>query len=149
MLGIVPLKIALNKANNAGLDLVEISPKATPPVCQIMDFGKYRYESKKTKQKAQKKQKVTGLKEIRFRPVIGDHDLNIKVNQIKNFIAKGDKVRIVLRFKGRETSHYEIGVGVIDKVLAKTSDVAMAEASMERENQRMVAVTLVAKTNHA
>jgi translation initiation factor IF-3 len=149
MVGIVPLNVALDKARNAGLDLVEISPKADPPVCQIMDFGKYRYESKKNKQKAQKKQKVTGLKEVRFRPTIGEHDLNIKVNQIRNFIAKGDKVRVVLRFKGRETSHYEIGAGVIDKILAKTSDIAMTEAPIERENPRMLALTLVVKTGHA
>jgi translation initiation factor IF-3 len=149
MLGIVPLSVALDKASMSGLDLVEISPKVDPPVCQLMDFGRFKYESKRTKQKAKKKQKATGLKEVRFRPAIGEHDLNIKVNQIKSFIAKGDKVRVVLRFKGREMSHYELGTAVIDKVIAKSSDVAVAEAPPAKESSRTLMVTLVAKTDHA
>jgi len=147
MLGVVQLDFALSKAVGAGLDLVEISPKADPPVCKIMDFGKYRYEAKRNKQKAKKKQKVTEIKEIRLRPAIGEHDLNIKINRTKSFIAKGDKVRVVLRFKGRETSHYELGTEVIEKVLARTSDVAVPEAPPKRESHRMIAMTLVAKAS--
>lgn len=147
MLGVVRIGIALEKANQAGLDLVEISPKATPPVCKIMDFAKYRYESKKAQQKSKKKQKVAGLKEIRVRPTIGEHDLNIKINQLRGFIAKGDKVRVVLRFKGRETSHYEIGTGVIDKIMARTADIAVSEAPPQKESSRILMVTLVAKGN--
>lgn len=149
MLGVVQLSFALDKASLAGLDLVEISPKAEPPVCRIMDFGKYRYDSKRNLQKAKKKQKVAGIKEIRLRPAIGEHDLNIKINQIKGFIAKGDKVRVVLGFKGRETSHYEIGAAVIDKVLSRTSDVATAEAPPLKESSRTLAVTLAAKADNA
>ena len=144
MQGVVQLDFALSKASDIGLDLVEISPKADPPVCKIMDFGKYKYESKRNSQKAKKKQKVTEIKEIRVRPAIGDHDLNIKINQIKNFIAKGDKVRVVLRFKGREASHFELGTKVIEKVLERTSDVAVAETPPKRESHRTIAVTLVA-----
>jgi translation initiation factor IF-3 len=146
MLGVVPLNLALEKANAAGLDLVEISPKAAPPVCQIMDFGKYRYESKRTQQKSKKKVKVTGTKEIRVRPAIGEHDLNVKINQIKSFISKGDKVKVVLRFKGREASHYEVGTAVIDKILLRTADVATSETPPKKEGSRTLELTLVAKS---
>jgi translation initiation factor IF-3 len=149
MLGVVLLSFALNKANLAGLDLVEISPKATPPVCKIMDFGKYKYDSKRNLQKAKKKQKVAGIKEIRLRPAIGEHDLNIKINQLRGFVANGDKVRVVLAFKGRETSHYEVGAAVIDKVLARTADIATAESPPQKESSRTLAVTLVSKSDHA
>ena len=149
MLGVVPLNEAMDKANAAGLDLVEISPKAAPPVCQIMDFAKYKYESKKAQQKSKKKQKVVGLKEIRVRPAIGDHDLNVKINQIKGFIAKGDKVKVVLRFKGREAMHYDVGVAVIDKILSRTADVAASETSPHKEGARVLEITLVSKSDNA
>ena len=144
MLGIVPISIAFDKANAAGLDLVEISPKADPPVCKIMDFGKYKYETKKSLQQAKKKQKVINTKEIRVRPAIGEHDLNIKINQIKNFIAKGNKVRVVLRFRGRETSYHEAGSGIIERILSQTADISVPEIPPKREGFRIV-VTLVSK----
>ncbi len=144
MLGSTPLDIALSKSETLGLDLVEISPKAAPPVCKIMDFGKYKYEIKRNLQKAKKKQKAIETKEIRLRPTIGDHDLDIKINQIKSFIAKGNKVRVSLRFKGRQTSHHEVGENIIGKVLTKTADVSDPEIPPKREGMQIV-VTLVAK----
>lgn len=146
MVGVVSLDVALNKADIAGLDLVEISPKISPPVCKIMDFGKYKYELKKTLQQAKKKQKVTVTKEIRIRPTTGEHDLNVKINRIKNFIAKGDKVKVVLRFKGRETVHHGSGETAIDKIIAATADIAAPEYPPKREGYRLV-VTLIAKEN--
>jgi len=146
MLENTPLSIALDRAEGLGLDLVEISPKAVPPVCKIMDFGKYKYETKRNLQKAKKKQKVVETKEIRLRPTIGDHDLDIKINRIKTFIAKGNKVRVSLRFKGRQTSHHEVGANIIEKVLIKTAEVSVPEIPPKREGMQIV-VTLVAKVH--
>ena len=146
MTGIVSLSVALDRANTVGLDLVEISPKVTPPVCKIIDFGKYKYELKKNIQQAKKKQKVVNTKEIRLRPTTGENDLNVKINQIKNFIAKGNKVKVVLRFRGRENAYHDSGETVIDKIIAKTVDIAVPETPPKREGSRIV-VTLIVKEN--
>lgn len=144
MEGVVPLNVALAKAEAAGLDLVEISPHSEPPVCKILDFGKYRYESKKKVQKTKKKQKVVEVKEIKLRPNIGKHDLDVKVNQIKKFIGSGEKVKITLRFKGREISHQEIGMNLVKGILEQVSDIAQAEVLPKVEGVQIVTI-LVAK----
>lgn len=144
MEGVVPLNVAFAKAEAAGLDLVEISPHSEPPVCKILDFGKYRYESKKKVQKTKKKQKVVEVKEIKLRPNIGKHDLDVKVNQIKKFIGSGEKVKITLRFKGREISHQEIGMNLVNGILEEVSDIAQPEVLPKVEGVQIVTI-LVAK----
>ncbi len=100
------------KAQEAGLDLVEISPNATPPVCKLLDFGKYKYQEQKKAAEARKKQKVVEVKEIKFRPMIDDHDYDVKMRSMKRFFEEGDKVKVTLRFRGREMAHQELGVQV-------------------------------------
>jgi translation initiation factor IF-3 len=145
MVGVVPLETALQTAAEAGLDLVEISPKASPPVCKIIDFGKYKYEIKRNLQKAKKKQKVIELKEVRLRPSIGAHDLDIKINQIRGFITKGKKVKVSMRFRGREITYFALGKEVFEKLVAKVSDIAEPESTIKSEKAYITAV-LVEKT---
>lgn len=145
MIGVVSRTDALSKSVDAGLDLIEIAPKASPPVCKILDFGKYKYEVKRNLQKAKKKQKVVELKEIRLRPNIGEHDLNIKINHTRGFIEKGNKVKVVMKFKGRETSYFELGKEVFEKMMAKLSDIAEPESPVKNEKSQIM-TTLVAKT---
>ena len=103
-------------AADAGLDLVEISPNADPPVCKILDFGKYKYEEQKKKNEARKKQKVIEVKEVKFRPVIDDHDYDVKMRSMQKFIGEGDKVKVTMRFRGRELAHQELGMDVLMRV---------------------------------
>ncbi len=144
MIGVVPIQVALEHARNAKLDLVEVSPTASPPVCKILDFGKFKYESKKKLQQAKKKQKVVDIKEIKLRPNIGAHDLEIKLKQIKKFIAEGEKVKITLRFKGREITHNEIGMAVVQRVVASAADVAATETAPRIEGNQITTM-LIAK----
>jgi len=116
MLGVMTVREALAKAEEAGLDLVEISPAAEPPVCKILDYGKYRFEMQKKAAEARKKQKVVELKEIKLRPGIDDHDFNIKMKNALAFLKEGDKVKITLRFRGREMSHQDIAQAVLKRV---------------------------------
>jgi translation initiation factor IF-3 len=116
MLGVMSVREALLKAEDAGLDLVEISPMAEPPVCKILDYGKYRFEMQKKASEARKKQKVVELKEIKLRPGIDDHDFNIKMKNSKTFLEDGDKVKITLRFRGREMAHQEIAQALLKRV---------------------------------
>ena len=116
MLGVVSLSTALEQAQKAGLDLVEISPNSEPPVCKIMDFGRHKYQEKKKIHDARKRQRTVSLKEIKLRPTIGDHDLQIKIKSINSFILAGDKVKITLKFKGREITHQEFGYSVFEKI---------------------------------
>ena len=118
MVGVVKLAEALYAASQAHLDLVEISPQAEPPVCKIMDFGKYKYESKKRLQESRKKQKVVSIKEIKFRPNIGQGDFEIKVRNIKKFLEDGDKVRVSMWFRGREIVHNEIGKALFPHIIS-------------------------------
>lgn len=127
MVGVVSVAEALVLAEKAGLDLVEISPTASPPVCKILDYGKYRYEVQKKAHEARKKQKVVVVKEIKLRPVIDKHDLEIKIRNTISFLEEGDKVRITLRFRGREMDHSEIGMKVINQVQAALSEHAKIE----------------------
>lgn len=127
-------------AVNDGLDLVEISPNANPPVCKIMDYGKYCYEQEKKAKIAKKKQKVVHLKEIMLRPNISSHDLEIKLNYAKNFIAEGDKVKFTLRFKGREITHQEIGFDIFKKVIDALKEIAKAESGPRMEGKMITAI---------
>lgn len=123
----VEIRKALDMASNRGLDLVEISPNAEPPVCKIMDFGKYRYEAQKKAQDAKKKQKTVVIKEIKLRPNIGENDYQVKLRSLVGFIEEGNKVRVSLRFRGREITHSEVGMRLFERLREDTAEIAKAE----------------------
>ena len=127
MLGVVSTRQALIQAEEAGLDLVEISPNADPPVCKILDYGKFKYEQQKKLNAARKKQKVIEVKEVKLRPNIDDHDYNTKMKHAREFFEDGDKVKFSLRFKGREMMHQNLGMDVLNRVRAEMDDVAKVE----------------------
>ncbi len=136
--GIVPLSEALNKADDEGLDLVEVSPTADPPVCRIMDYGKYRYELSKKQQEARKKQTVVEVKEIKLRPKTEKHDLDFKIRNIKKFLAQKNKVKITLRFRGREIVYADsLGLEVLNKISAALEDVAVILQPPKMEGRQM------------
>ena len=139
-LGIVPGKEALRMAQEAELDLVKIAPTAKPPVCKIIDYGKYRYELARKEKEARKKQKVIEIKEVRLSPNIDTNDLNTKVNNAKKFIGKGNKVKVTLRFRGREMAHVQSSKHILDDFAALLEDVAVVEkpAKMEGRSMSMV-----------
>jgi translation initiation factor IF-3 len=137
MVGVVTASEGIALAEKAGLDLVEISPTASPPVCKILDYGKYRYEIQKKAHEARKKQKVVVVKEIKLRPMIDKHDLDIKMRNTLSFLEEGDKVRITLRFRGREMDHSEIGMKVINQVQAALADHAKIEQSPRIEGKQI------------
>ena len=131
---------ALYRAAQEGLDLVEISPGADPPVCKILDFGKFKYEQQKKKNEARKKQKVVEIKEIKVRPNIDDHDYDVKMRQMKSFIGEGDKVKVTLRFRGREMAHVDLGMKVLERVKNELDPVAKVEQMPRMENRQMIMV---------
>ena len=137
-LGIMSSKDALKMAREAELDLVKIAPTAKPPVCKIVDYGKYRYEQMRKEKEAKKKQKTIDIKEIRFSPNIDTNDLNTKVNQARKFLTKGDKVKVSIRFRGRELAHTEIGIDILNDFAAKLEDVAVIEKPAKVEGRSMV-----------
>lgn len=137
MVGVVSVSEGISLAEKAGLDLVEISPSASPPVCKILDYGKYRYEIQKKAHEARKKQKVVVVKEIKLRPMIDKHDLDIKMRNTLSFLEEGDKVRITLRFRGREMDHSEIGMKVINQVQAALAEHAKIEQSPRIEGKQI------------
>jgi translation initiation factor IF-3 len=139
-LGNVPIADALAKAQEAGLDLVEISPNATPPVCKLLDYGKYKYQEQKKQAEARKKQKVVEVKEIKFRPMIDDHDYQVKMRSMQRFFEEGDKVKVTLRFRGREMAHQELGVQLLNRVKDDTVNVAKIESEPRVEGRQMVMV---------
>jgi len=126
-LGIVPLRDAMNLAEERGLDLVEVAPNAVPPVCRIMDHGKYRYEQTKKEREARKNQKQVELKQIRLEPKTDDHDIDVKTNQARRFLLEGDKVKFNLRFRGREIVHQEIGRDILERIAENLRDIATVE----------------------
>lgn len=140
MIGVLPTREALWRAREAGLDLVEISPNADPPVCKILDFGKYKYEQQKKKNEARKKQKVVEIKEIKIRPNIDDHDYDVKMRQARNFIGEGDKVKVTLRFRGRELAHVDLGMKVLERVKGELDEIAKVEQMPRMENRQMIMV---------
>lgn len=137
-LGIVPLRQALALADEAELDLVEIAPTAKPPVCKIMDFGKYKYEQSKKRDEARKKQKQVQVKEIKFRPGTDQGDYNIKMRNIRRFLTDGDKVKVTLRFRGREMAHQYLGMELLKRVEADLLEEASVEQFPKMEGRQMV-----------
>jgi translation initiation factor IF-3 len=140
MVGVTPTREALRMAEEAGLDLVEISPNADPPVCKILDFGKWKYQEEKKKNAARKKQRVIEVKEIKLRPGIDDHDFEIKMRSVVRFLEEGDKVKVTLRFRGREMVHQELGVKVLDRVKEEMDAKAKVEQFPRLEGRQMVMV---------
>ena len=137
-LGILSSRDAYKMAQDAGLDLVKIAPKAEPPVCKIVDYNKYRYEQMRKAKEAKKNQKVSELKEIRLSPNIDDNDLNTKANAAKKFIQKGDKVKVTLRFRGREMAHIDLGKQILDSFFSKVEDVAVLDKPTKMEGRNMM-----------
>ncbi len=136
----VPTAKALSAAKDFGLDLVEVSPNANPPVCKIMDYGRYKYEQDKKQQEAKKKQSTFQLKEIKVRPKTGDHDLDVKLGHIRRFLEKKDKVKVTLIFRGREITLTDLGIEVLEKVAEETSDIAVVEQKPKFEGRTMVMI---------
>jgi translation initiation factor IF-3 len=136
-LGIMAPSQALAIARQKGLDLVEISPTAVPPVCRIMDFGKYQYQEQKRAREARKHQKVIDVKEIKFRPKVDEHDYQFKKKHIERFIAEGDKVKATIFFRGREMAHPEIGRRILERLCRDLADVAIAETAPRQEGNQM------------
>lgn len=137
-LGVIPAKDALKLAQEANLDLVKIAPTAKPPVCKIVDYGKYRYELARKEKEAKKKQKVTDVKEIRLSPNIDENDLTTKANQARKFITKGDKVKVALRFRGREMAHMSTGKEILDTFYKSLEDIAVVEKPAKMEGRSMI-----------
>jgi len=140
MLGIVSIDEALEKASDAGLDLVELSPQADPPVCKILDYGKYRYESQRKIKEAKKKQKVVHLKEIKIRPTTDVHDYEVKLKSARKFIESGDKVKVSMRFRGREIAHKDLGEDKIKQFASDLSDIAKIEVEPKMEGKQMILI---------
>ena len=136
-MGIVSLEDALNRTFDVGLDLIEIAPDGSPPVCKIVDYGKLKYEKKKKQQQSRKRQHVIKVKEIRLRPTIDEHDLMTKLNQGKKFLADGAKLKITLMFRGREMSRIDLGRDVMERVFQELEDVAEIEKDIPLEGRRM------------
>jgi len=138
--GVVTPARAVEMAEGVGLDLVEISPNAAPPVCKIMDFGKYKYEQQKKAAEAKKRQKTTELKEVKFRPNIDSHDYDVKMRSVTKFLEEGDKVKITLRFRGREMAHQEIGRELLQKIGGDISEMGKVESMPRMEGRQMTMV---------
>ncbi|ETD69174.1 translation initiation factor IF-3 [Pelistega indica] len=139
-MGVVSIKEALAKADEADTDLVEIAPNATPPVCRLMDYGKFRYQEQKRLQEAKSKQKVVQVKEIKFRPGTDEGDYQVKLRSLKRFIEDGDKAKVTLRFRGRELAHQELGMKVLERVKEDLGDMVSVEAMPKLEGRQMVMV---------
>ena len=138
MVGVVAVAEALRMAEAAGLDLVEVSPAANPPVCKILDYGKYKYEVQKKAHEARRKQKVISVKEIKLRPTIDKHDLEIKMRHVVEFLEEGDKVRISMRFRGREMDHIEIGQQVLERVQEQLKEIGKIEQAPKSEGKQII-----------
>lgn len=145
-LGIVPTKEALRMADEAELDLVKIAPKAEPPVCKIIDYGKYKYEQVRKEKEAKKKQKTVELKEIRMSPNIDTNDLNTKINSAKKFLTKGDRVKVTLRFRGREMAHMQQSKYILEDFAKAVEEIAVIEKAPKVEGRNMSLV--LAKKNN-
>jgi len=140
MQGVMSARDAVARAFAVGLDLLEISPNAEPPVVKILDYGKYKYELQKKKNEAKKKQKVIEIKEVKVRPNIDENDYQVKMRQMKSFIEEGDKVKVTLRFRGREMAHQDLGVKLLDRIRVDLETETKMEQSPRLENRQMVMV---------
>ena len=140
MIGVMSARDAMQRAFQVGLDLLEISPNAEPPVVKILDFGKFKYEQQKKKNEAKKRQKVVEIKEVKVRPNIDENDYQVKLRAMKSFIGEGDKVKVTLRFRGREMAHQDIGVKVLERIRGDMDDQSKVEQMPKMENRQMVMV---------
>ena len=138
MLGVYGTKQAIEKAYENGLDLVEISPNAEPPVCKILDYGKYKFELQKKASEAKKKQKVVDVKEIKLRPAIGDHDYQVKLKAARKFVEGGDKLKVTLRFRGREMAHMHLGMEVMQRMKTDMLDIAKVDMEAKTEGRQIM-----------
>ncbi len=139
-MGVMKTADAIAQADAQGLDLVEVSPNTDPPVCKILDYGKFKYEAQKKKNEAKKKQRIIEVKEIKLRPNIDEHDYQVKMRNVQKFLDEGDKVKVTMRFRGREMAHQELGVNVLNRVRDDTEDVAKIEAFPKLEGRQMIMV---------
>ena len=139
-LGVMQLNRAIQLARDESLDLIEISPNANPPVCKIMDMGKYKYDLQKKANQAKKKQKIVSLKEIKLRPGTEIHDYNFKIKNAKKFITKGDKVKFTVKFKGREMQHVELGKKLMNRIIEDTKDIGKVETQPKFEGRQMIMI---------
>ena len=139
-MGVMKTADAIAEADAQGLDLVEVSPNTDPPVCKILDYGKFKYEAQKKKNEAKKKQKIIEVKEIKLRPNIDEHDYQVKMRNVQKFLDEGDKVKVTMRFRGREMAHQELGVNVLNRVRDDTENVAKIEAFPKLEGRQMIMV---------
>jgi translation initiation factor IF-3 len=139
-LGVLDTLEAIRKAEDFGLDLVEVQPNADPPVCKILDYGKFKYEAQKRANEARKKQKIIEVKEIKLRPNIDEHDYQVKMRNVQKFLDAGDKVKVTLRFRGREMAHQDLGANVLTRVRKETDEFAKVEALPKMEGRQMIMV---------
>ena len=139
-LGVLDTSEAIRKAEDFGLDLVEVQPNADPPVCKILNYGKFKYEAQKRANEARKKQKIIEVKEIKLRPNIDEHDYQVKMRNVQKFLDAGDKVKVTLRFRGREMAHQDLGANVLTRVRKETDEFAKVEAMPKMEGRQMIMV---------
>jgi translation initiation factor IF-3 len=140
MVGVISKQEGIDLAYEAGLDLVEISPNADPPVCKVLDYGKFKYEAQKKANEARKKQKIFEVKEIKMRPGIDEHDYQVKMRSVKRFLGDGDKVKMTIRFRGREMAHQDLGMKVLDRVREDVTEEAKVEQFPKSEGRLMTMV---------
>jgi len=140
VLGVVPIDEALRKAEDHGLDLVEVAAKGDPPVCKILDYGKFKYEAQKKKNEARKKQRTIDVKEIKMRPGIDVHDYDVKLRAARKFLGEGDKVKVTMRFRGREMAHQDLGLNVLHRVRDELDELAKVELMPKMEGRQMIMV---------
>jgi translation initiation factor IF-3 len=138
--GVVPFKQALETAQEQGLDLVEVAPHVSPPVCRVMDYGRYKYQQSKKLQEAKKRQSGYQIKEIKIRPLTGEHDVQVKLRHIRRFLENRDKVKVSLMFRGREMAHTELGTAILERIAEETSDISNVEQGMKREGRHIFMV---------
>ncbi len=140
MLGVVSVREALEVAAESGLDLVEVSPSADPPVCKVLDYGKFKYEAQKKRNEARKKQKTIDVKEIKMRPGIDQHDYQVKMRKVREFLQGGDKVKMTMRFRGREMAHQELGMDVLMRAREEVAEMSKVEHDPKMEGRQMIMV---------
>jgi len=138
--GVVTTRAAIQAAMDAGLDLVEVSPNVDPPVCKLLDYGRFKYQAQKKANEARKKQKIVEIKEIKMRPTIDIHDYGVKMKAVQRFFEEGDKVKVTIRFRGRELAHQELGMKLLDRVQVDTADAAKVEQWPKMEGRQMTMV---------
>ena len=138
--GVVPFFDALKLAEDAGLDLVEIAPNSAPPVCKLLDYGRFRFLEQKKQSEARKRQKTVEVKEIKLRPGIDKHDYDVKMKAVQRFFEEGDKVKVTLRFRGREMAHQDLGLKLLERVKAETAELAKVESEPQLEGRQMVMI---------